>query len=327
VTDTPILKPLSAADLEAVIALDMATTGISRRGYFERRLDFATSRPKDYVYVGLHGDGKLRGFAFAKLVKGEFGNSAASAALDAIGIDPEHSHKGYGQQLLDAVEKVLVGKGVGSLSSQIEWSNGGVISFFNGAGFDLAARTVLTRSTSEIPNWAQADPADNGIVELDYSAPNSDDFDALSRDRIPVRSMGQTDLRKIISIDKASTGLDRTDYYTRKLDESLHESGVRVSLVAELEGFPVGFIMARVDLGEFGHTSPEAVMDTIGVDPGYQGQGVGHALMSQLMANLAVLRVENVRTEINWNDIDLIAYFASVGFVPAQRITLIRELQ
>jgi hypothetical protein len=62
------------------------------------------------------------------------------------------------------------------------------------------------------------------------------------------------DLRKISAIDKANTGIDRSEYYTRRLHESLHESGVRVSLVAELEDYPVGFIMARVDFGEFGHT-------------------------------------------------------------------------
>jgi hypothetical protein len=37
-----------------------------------------------------------------------------------------------------------------------------------------------------------------------------------------------------------------------------------------------------------------------------------------------VLRVENVRTEINWNDVDLIAYFAAAGFAPSQRVTLVR---
>jgi ribosomal protein S18 acetylase RimI-like enzyme len=81
-----------------------------------------------------------------------------------------------------------------------------------------------------------------------------------------------------------------------------------------------------MDFGEFGHTSPEAVLDTIGVDPGYAHQGVGKALMSQLMANLAILRVETVRTEINWNDNALIGYFDAMGFVPAQHVTLSRPL-
>jgi ribosomal protein S18 acetylase RimI-like enzyme len=324
-TDTVTIKPLSAADLDVVIKIDMAKTGLSRRGYFERRLSSATKRPKDFVYVGLHANDRLSGFAFAKLVSGEFGTNGATAELDAIGIDPAHSHKGYGQRLLDGVERILIAKGVSTLTSQVDWSNIGVLGFFSGAGFDLAPRLVLTRPTDEISVFSDEDTEDE-IKERDYSSPDSDDFTALSRDKVPVRSMLEGDLRKIVSIDKANTGTGRSDYYSRKLHESLHESGVRVSLVAELEGYPVGFIMARVDFGAFGHTSPEAVMDSIGVDPGYKGQGVGLALMSQLMANLAVLRVEYIRTEISWNDVDLIDYFATAGFVPSRRVTLVRGL-
>ncbi len=321
-----VIKPLTPGDLDAVIDIDMSTTGISRRGYFQKRLAAATDHPKNYVYVGIHVDDQLQGFAFARLVDGDFGTPGASASLDAIGTRPEHSHRGYGQILLNEVETVLHHKGVDSLTSQVDWENAGVLGFLSGAGFQMSPRLVLTRTTAKIPPVLEQAPEDDDNPELDYSSPESDDFAALSQDRIPVRSMVEGDLRKVITIDSANSGFDRSGYCSRKMHESLHESGVRVSLVAEREGFNAGFIMARVDFGEFGHTSPEAVLDTIGVDPGYASQGVGTALMSQLMANLAILRVENVRTEISWNDVDLIAYFNAMGFVPAQRITLSRAL-
>ncbi len=162
--------------------------------------------------------------------------------------------------------------------------------------------------------------------EVDYSSPDGDDFEALSRDRVPVRSMTDADLDALIAIDRRATGQDRSAYYARKQREALRESGVRVSLVAEQDGRPVGFIMARVDYGEFGHTGPEAVMDTIGVDPGYRGRGVGQALMSQLIANLAILRVDHIRTELDWNDVGLIGYLGEAGFAPAQRVVLRRDL-
>lgn len=322
----PVIKPLSAADLDAVIAIDMATTGTSRRGYFEKRLNAATDRPRDYVYVGLHCDDRLVGYAFAKMVDGEFGERGAGAALDAIGVSPAHAKKGYGMQLLQAVELVLKNKGVATLSSQTDWPSSSMTGFFAAAGFDLAPRLVLTRTTEVIAPELAADRDDLWDDEPDFSSPDGDDADALSRDRVPVRSLQENDLRKIISIDKAGTGADRRDYFLRKLHESLHQSGVRVSLVAELEGYPVGFIMARVDFGEFGHARAEAEMDSIGVDPGYQSQGVGRALMAQLMSTLAVLQVETLRTEVNWNDVDLIAYLSSNGFVPAQRLSLVKTL-
>jgi ribosomal protein S18 acetylase RimI-like enzyme len=323
---TAKIRPLCATDLEAVIAIDTGITGVSRRGYFEKRLVAATEQPRDYVYVGLEDETHLVGFAFAKLVNGEFGKPGASASLDAIGVDPGHGRKGYGHQLLQAVSKILAARGVESLTSQIDWSNSAMPGFFHGAGFELAPRLVLVRTTQEIPPQLNEDRGEIWDDEPDYSSPEGDDFSALSRDKIPVRSMREGDLGKIITIDKAGTGTERADYYQRKLHESLHQSGVRVSLVAEQDGFPVGFIMARVDSGEFGHTSPEAEMDTIAVDPGYRGAGVGQALMARLVANLAVLRVETLRTEIDWNDGDLIAYLDACGFVPAQRISLVRPL-
>ena len=320
------IRPLTAEDLEAVIALDKAATGTSRRGYFEKRLAAATSRPGDYVYSGLEEGGALVGFAFAKLVSGEFGKPGASAALDAIGVDPAHGRKGYGQALLGDVARVLAGKGVATLSSQIEWGSP-MAGFLARVGFALAPRLVLTRTTEPMAQELEGEREDQWDAEPDYSSPEGDAADALSRDRVLVRSMRESDLGKIIAIDRENTGTDRSDYLTRKMHDTLHESGVRVSLVAEMEGYPVGFIMARVDFGEFGHTGTEAEMDTLGVDPAYRGKGVGRALMAQLIANLATLRVETIRTEIDWNDTGLITFLGAVGFAPAQRLVLVRGLK
>jgi len=163
-------------------------------------------------------------------------------------------------------------------------------------------------------------------AEIDYSDPLPDDFEALSRDKVPVRSMVASDLDALIGIDRHNTGRDRRAYYERKLAETLDETGVRVSLVAELEGRPVGFIMARVDYGEFGRTEPEAVIDTIGVDPAATHKNVGTAMMSQLMVNLAALQVERVRTEVVWNNYPLTSFLEHCGFAPAQRLALKRTI-
>ena len=157
-------------------------------------------------------------------------------------------------------------------------------------------------------------------AEVNYSGEPAADFGPLARDKIPVRSLAESDLRMLVGIDRRITGRDRAAYFQRKLTEALTESDVRISLVAELDGVPAGFIMARVDLGEFGRVETTAVIDTIGVDPDYRNRGVGRALISQLLANLGTLRVEKVRTEVDWQDYDLLAYLRRSGFLPSQRL-------
>ncbi|MBX6368580.1 MAG: GNAT family N-acetyltransferase [Rhodospirillales bacterium] len=164
------------------------------------------------------------------------------------------------------------------------------------------------------------------MTELDFSDPCPDDYEALSRDRIPVRSMRETDVPAIIGLDRRLTGRERSAYYMRKAQEALAESGVRVSLVTELDGRIVGFVMARVDFGEFGETRPEAVLDTIGVDPAYKNRSIATALLSQLLANLGALGVERVRTEVHWDDLGLIAFLRRCGFAPSQRLAAARPI-
>lgn len=157
-------------------------------------------------------------------------------------------------------------------------------------------------------------------AEINYGKPPAPDFGPLARDRIPIRTMVESDLRAVVAIDQRITGRSRSVYFEQKINEALHESDVRVSLVVERNGVPVGFIMARVDLGEFGRVEPTAVMDTIGVDPDYWAQGIGRALLSQLLVNLQTLRVESIRTEIDWRDRELLAFLDHCGFHPSQQL-------
>ncbi len=148
----------------------------------------------------------------------------------------------------------------------------------------------------------------------------------LSRDVIPVRCLKPEDLAGVVRIDRRITGRDRTDYYRRKFDEALHESAIRVSLVAEIQTRPAGFIMARVDFGGFGQTEPVAVIDTMGVDPDSSHRGIGKALLSQLLANLAALRVEKVETQVPRENFDLLGFFYHCGFGPSQNLAFHKHI-
>ena len=316
-------QPLGEDDLEAVIAIDQASSGQTRRSFFERRLAAALMRPRDYVYVGLHRDGRLTGFAMARLIDGDFGEPGARAALDAIGVETGTQNHGAGHCLLDAVKSILVHKGAVALETQVDWSDRALLGFLGNAGFDLAPRMVLIRPTTALSPTIDAEvTSESDPIEPDFSDPGGDEAHALARDRERIRSMNTEDLTPIIRIDRKLSGQDRRSYFTHIQREIEVGAGVRLSLVAERDGFVAGFIMARVDYGEFGRTVPVAVMDGLGIDPGYQGQGIGRALLDQLISNLAMLRVERLRTEAAWNATPLIAFFSMSGFTPSQSIAL-----
>ncbi len=83
-----VIRPLTAVDREAVIAIDHALSGRSRRGFFERRLAHAERDPAGFVAFAAERDGRLIGFVLARLFEGEFGATSREAALDAIGVAP-----------------------------------------------------------------------------------------------------------------------------------------------------------------------------------------------------------------------------------------------
>jgi ribosomal protein S18 acetylase RimI-like enzyme len=175
------------------------------------------------------------------------------------------------------------------------------------------------------------DPAAQGDAEapareIDYSARAGNDFERLARDNADVRAMDPADLADIVRIDRSITGRDRQEYMRHKLSEAMHDSAIRVSLTARLDGTIVGFLMARADLGDFGRTEPVAVIDTIGVDSGYARRGVAHAMLSQLFVNLGALRIERVETVVAPHDLALLGFLYGVGFAPSQRLPFVRRL-
>ena len=307
------IRPFHPDDLDAAVRVDRALSGRGRRGFFARRLDHAVHDPAAFVGLAAEHDGRFAGFILARIQEGEFGATMREAALDAIGVDPALAGLfGIGRVLLDALANILRARGISELATQVDWTNHGLIGFFSSTGFVMAPRIVLEREAGEPVPEAGADEGQTG----DETA------ESIPGDRPRVRSMKRDDLAAIIAIDRRITGRDRPAYYTSKLDEVFNESAVRVSLVAEIDRHPAGFVMVRVDFGEFGHTEPEAVMDTIGVDPRHGHEGVATALLSQLAANLGALRAESLRTEVNWDRFDLLNFLNRMGFHPHRRLAL-----
>jgi GNAT superfamily N-acetyltransferase len=139
---------------------------------------------------------------------------------------------------------------------------------------------------------------------------------------ILVRSLRREDAPRRVRMDHAITGRNRTAWYEGKLKRALEESDLRISLGAEVDGCLVGAVLGSLHYGEFGLPEPIAVLDTILVDPGHAREGVGTALLGQLVQNLRALGIECLRTEVAWNEHALNHFLGRQGFAPAPRLVL-----
>ncbi len=134
--------------------------------------------------------------------------------------------------------------------------------------------------------------------------------------------MKEHDLEAVVAIDAAASGRRRPRYFELMLERAVKQAALQVSLAAEVDERVVGFVIASLYYGEYGVSEPTASLDAIGVDKANRGQHVGKALLRQLRMNLSALRVTTLRTEVSWDNFDLLAFFKKEGFAPARRLCL-----
>ena len=325
------LRRLAAQDLDAVVEIDAQITGRSRRAYFERRLQAALRAPALHTQFAAEEDGLLEGYVLARKLEGEFGRVEPALRIEVIGVRPGEQGHGYGDALLGALEADARKHDIFELRTQAAWKDHGMLGFLDHAGFRLGHSQIIDCEV-HAGRIGRGDedkvvaPELRHSAEIDLSAPQANDFEALARDRADVRSLERADLDEIARIDRRIMGRDRGGYIGRLVDEALHDSAIRVSLVVRQDKSATGFIMASVDFGGFGRAEPVAVIDTIGVDPGFTGAGVGTALLSQLFVNLEALNVERVETVVARDNFELLAFFYRAGFGSSQRLGFVKRL-
>lgn len=326
------LRPLARADLDAVVSIDALAEGRSRRPYFERRLAAALREPAWHIQLAADDGEAVAGYLLARILEGEFGQPGRSLWIEAIGVRHDAKGTGLGLRMLDSLIEVARCHGVVELRTQAAWRDHALLRWLDEGAFTLAANHIVDCAVAGgayvEARDAVAPPAGEqaSVHEPRYAGGASNDFERLARDEAEISSMEAADLADVLFVDRAITGRDREAYIERKLDEALRDSAIRVSLTARRDGVVAGFVTARVDIGEFGRTAPVAVLDTIGVHPERRHRGIGHALVSQLFANLGALRVERVETMVAPRDLALLGFLYALGFAPAQSIPFVRVL-
>ena len=324
-------RTLAPGDLDAVVTIDAALSGRTRRAYFERRLAAALRQPALHLQFAADIDGALAGHALARVLEGEFGRTRPALRLEVISVARAAQGRGVGRALHAALEAAARKRSIGELHTAAPWRDSAMLRFLAGAGYVLSGALVLDCALRANPLLARPESFSSPQRDVpgdpnDWSAPAAKDFERLARDIADVRLLSAKDIDDVVRIDHHVTGRDRRAYVQHALDEALRESGVRISLAARMDGVMAGYVMARADLGDFGRTEPVAVIDTLGVAPEYAHRGVGHALLQQLFLNLDALRIERVETLVAVQAAALLRFFLDTGFAPAQRLAFVKHL-
>ncbi|MDP3084853.1 MAG: GNAT family N-acetyltransferase [Rubrivivax sp.] len=326
------LRALTPDDLPEVIAIDAVIEGRSRAAYVERRLAAARRDPALHAQFAACDGERLAGHMLARVLEDEFGRGGRALRLELVGVRADLRGHGVGSQLFELLCQWARRHGVRELRTLATWNDANMLRWLDHTGFRLAPAYVVDCAVdggSYLPERDDALELPVGAGpghEISFGIGAGNDFERLARDSADVVSMTPADLADIVRIDRGITGRDRSAYLQAKLSEALDDAGLRISLAARRDGANVGYLMARVDRGDFGRTEPVAVIDTLGVDPEYARRGVGRALLSQLFANLGALRVERVETVVTAGELPMLGFLFGAGFAPAQRLAFARPL-
>jgi len=303
----PTFRPFRPDDLDRVSGIESRIAGHSRKGFLETRLSLAASDPDDFVScVAVDGETPV-GYGFARLAADGERPDERVAILDILGVDPDLQGTGIGKALIAELENRLTDREVRTLRTEVDWTNPEMVRFFSAVGFLVAPGRIYERRTERMEEESRDDRT-------------------RPRGGLRVRSLAGEDLPAVVRIDGKFTRRDRTVFYGGKFREMLLESGIRASLAVEEDGFVVGFVMARVDFGEFGTVERSAVIDTLGIHPAYGRTGIGRGLLFQLLHNLCSLQVDSVRAEVPEGNLSLQRFLAANGFTPSQRLPLSKAI-
>ncbi len=132
--------------------------------------------------------------------------------------------------------------------------------------------------------------------------------------KIAIRALAKDDLEAVVAIDSGIEGRSRRDYIERRLAAALREPSLHAQFAATDSGTLVGYVLARILVGEFGRPQPGLRLEMVGVHADARGMGVGAQLMQTLIAHASKRGLSDANTSAAWNDHDMLRWFDAMGF-------------
>ncbi|MEE8137552.1 MAG: GNAT family N-acetyltransferase [Thermoanaerobaculia bacterium] len=142
---------------------------------------------------------------------------------------------------------------------------------------------------------------------------------------VRVRCLEDTDLGGIIALDEKLGGSYRPEVWERRLGYYMRRDP-EASVVAELDGKVIGFMLGEVRSGEFGLDEPTGWIEVLGVDPEHRHRSVGRRLAEQMLDHFRRQGAKSVRTLVDEEMEGIASFFTKLGFEPATLRPFVKTL-
>ena len=131
-----------------------------------------------------------------------------------------------------------------------------------------------------------------------------------------INALRAGDVTGVIRLDAQLTGQRKPAYWKGVFGKFVRprHAETHVGLGARVDGRLVGYLLGEVRAFEFG-SSPCGWIFAVGVDPEQAHHGIGSALVAAAGRSFTRAGISTVRTMVRRNDVPMLAFFRSNGFV------------
>ena len=129
------------------------------------------------------------------------------------------------------------------------------------------------------------------------------------------------DIPQIIAIHAAITKKKAHRRWVQQMVKDHLQKQEGVGFVAEKEGQVVGFIVGGMKGEGFG-LEKSGWLEVVMVHPRHMGTGIGYAMARKLFDYFRRRGIRDVHTSVQWDAVDMLSFFKSLGFDRSNFINL-----
>jgi L-amino acid N-acyltransferase YncA len=139
-----------------------------------------------------------------------------------------------------------------------------------------------------------------------------------------MRKITAKDFPQIFSIHEAITKKKVSRKWVQMVKDHLRKQE-GIGFVAVKEGQVLGFIIGEVKGEGFG-LEKSGWIEVVMVHPRQMGTGIGHTMAQKLLDHFRRRGIRDIYTAVQWDAVDMLSFFKSLGFDRSTFINLIKHV-